>query len=61
MLGASLKMGAIIGGGAKEDADNLYEFGRKIGIAFQVRASLGRLALQGFKKVCIQPSKIFFV
>jgi geranylgeranyl diphosphate synthase type II len=40
LLGASLKMGAIIGGGAKEDADNLYEFGRKIGIAFQLKDDL---------------------
>ena len=40
LLGASLKMGAIIGGGAKEDADNLYEFGCKIGIAFQLKDDL---------------------
>lgn len=40
LLGASLKMGAIIGGGDAKDAENLYEFGRKIGIAFQLKDDL---------------------
>ena len=40
LLGASLKMGAIIGGADANDADNLYEFGRKIGIAFQLKDDL---------------------
>ena len=40
LLGTSLKMGAIIGGGAKKEADNLYEFGCKIGIAFQLKDDL---------------------
>jgi len=40
LLGASLKMGAIIGGADAKDAENLYEFGRKIGIAFQLKDDL---------------------
>lgn len=40
LLGAALKMGAIIGEANKKDADNLYEFGRKIGIAFQLKDDL---------------------
>ncbi|MBL6657395.1 MAG: polyprenyl synthetase family protein [Flavobacteriales bacterium] len=40
LLGASLKMGAIMGGADKKDAENLYEFGRKIGIAFQLKDDL---------------------
>jgi len=40
LLGASLKMGAIIGGANKKDAENLYEFGRQIGIAFQLKDDL---------------------
>lgn len=37
LLAASLKIGALIGNASKEDADNLYEFGRNIGIAFQLQ------------------------
>jgi geranylgeranyl diphosphate synthase, type II len=36
LLAASLKAGAIIGGATGADADLLYEFGRNIGIAFQL-------------------------
>jgi geranylgeranyl diphosphate synthase, type II len=37
LLAASLKAGAIIGGADEEGADLLYEFGRNIGIAFQLQ------------------------
>lgn len=37
LLAASLKTGAIIGGADEVDADLLYEFGRNIGIAFQLQ------------------------
>lgn len=37
LLAASLKMGAVLGGAPKEDADALYNFGIQIGIAFQLK------------------------
>ena len=37
LLAASLKMGAIIGGAGERNQNLLYEFGRKIGLAFQVQ------------------------
>lgn len=37
LLGASLKIGALIGGADEKDANQLYEFGRNIGIAFQLK------------------------
>lgn len=37
LLGAALKMGAITANAPKKDADNLYEFGKNIGIAFQLQ------------------------
>jgi len=37
LLGAALKMGAIIAGAPEEDAENLYQFGINIGIAFQLQ------------------------
>ncbi len=37
LLACSLKMGALIAGAAHDDADKLYEFGRLMGIAFQLR------------------------
>ena len=37
LLGASLKMGALIGNAREEDAALLYEFGRHIGVAFQLQ------------------------
>lgn len=40
LLGAALKMGAIIGGSNEKQADALYEFGRNIGIAFQLKDDL---------------------
>jgi geranylgeranyl diphosphate synthase type II len=40
LLGASLKIGAIIGGASAKDAHELYEFGRHIGIAFQLKDDL---------------------
>ena len=37
LIAGGLKMGAIIGGASESDADHLYEFGRNIGIAFQLQ------------------------
>lgn len=37
LLAASLKIGAIIGKASEEDADNIYEFGKNVGIAFQLQ------------------------
>ncbi len=37
LLGGSLKIGAIIGGAREEDAQALYNFGKHIGIAFQLQ------------------------
>jgi geranylgeranyl diphosphate synthase type II len=37
LLAASLKMGAILGGAGQRNQDLLYEFGKKLGIAFQVQ------------------------
>ena len=36
-LAGSLQMGAILGGAGKRNQDLLYEFGKKLGIAFQVQ------------------------
>jgi len=40
LLATSLKMGAIIGGAGTHNADLIYEFGRNIGIAFQLQDDL---------------------
>ncbi len=40
LFGASLKIGAIIGGASDEDADLLYEFGLNIGLGFQLKDDL---------------------
>jgi geranylgeranyl diphosphate synthase type II len=37
LLGCSLKMGAIVGGASENDAQDLYEFGLNLGIAFQIQ------------------------
>jgi len=37
LLGCSLKMGALVGGGLGDNANKLYEFGRNLGIAFQLQ------------------------
>lgn len=37
LLAASLQMGAILGGGSEHNQDLLYQFGRKLGLAFQVQ------------------------
>ncbi|MBS1637230.1 MAG: polyprenyl synthetase family protein [Bacteroidetes bacterium] len=36
LLGCSLQMGAICAGASKEEQNHLYEFGKHVGIAFQV-------------------------
>ena len=37
LLAASLKMGAVLGGAGLGNQDHIYDFGRKLGIAFQVQ------------------------
>ena len=37
LVGASLKMGAIIGGASLEDQNRIYNFGLNLGIAFQLQ------------------------
>lgn len=37
LVGAAMKMGAIVAGASKEDQHNIYEFGRNLGIAFQLQ------------------------
>lgn len=37
LLACALKIGAILAGASKEDADNLYRFGEQIGMAFQLQ------------------------
>jgi geranylgeranyl diphosphate synthase type II len=37
LVGASLKMGAIVAKASKKDCDRIYEFGRFLGIAFQLQ------------------------
>ena len=37
LLAASLQMGAIIGGASEGNQQHLYEFGRNLGISFQVQ------------------------
>ena len=40
LIAASLKIGAILGGASEKDADDLYDFGRNLGIAFQLQDDL---------------------
>ena len=40
LLAASGKIGAIIGGAEEKDTDYLYEFGRNLGLAFQIQDDL---------------------
>ena len=37
LLACALKIGAILAGASEQDADNLYRFGEKIGLAFQLQ------------------------
>lgn len=37
LLACALKIGAILGGASKEDAEHLYHLGENIGLAFQLR------------------------
>lgn len=53
LIAASLKIGAILGGASQKDAEDLYEFGRNLGLAFQLQDDLldtyGEQALTGKK------------
>jgi geranylgeranyl diphosphate synthase type II len=40
LLAASVKIGAIIGGADDKDTEYLYEFGRNLGLAFQIQDDL---------------------
>jgi geranylgeranyl diphosphate synthase, type II len=40
LIAASAKIGAIIGGAEDKDSDLLYEFGRNLGLAFQIQDDL---------------------
>ena len=40
LIAASLKIGAILGGASEKDAEDLYEFGRYMGLAFQLQDDL---------------------
>lgn len=40
LIAASLNIGAILGGASNKDADELYEFGRNLGLAFQLQDDL---------------------
>jgi len=40
LFGASLKIGALIGGANNEDAESLYNFGQNIGLGFQLKDDL---------------------
>ena len=37
LVGAAMKMGAIVAHASKDDQNNIYEFGRNLGIAFQLQ------------------------
>jgi len=37
LLGCSLQVGAIVGGASNEDVNKLYEFGKNVGVAFQLQ------------------------
>ncbi len=49
LIAASVKIGAVIGGADDKDSDLLYEFGRNIGLAFQIQDDL--LDIYGDTKV----------
>jgi geranylgeranyl diphosphate synthase, type II len=49
LIAASAKIGSIIGGAGDKDADLLYEFGRNLGLAFQIQDDL--LDIYGDAKV----------
>ena len=40
LFGASLKIGALVGGATKKEADELYDFGINIGLGFQLKDDL---------------------
>jgi geranylgeranyl diphosphate synthase type II len=54
LIAASLKIGAILGGSSQRDAEDLYEFGKNLGIAFQLQDDLldtfGDPAVMGKKR-----------
>jgi len=49
LIAASVKIGAIIGGAGDKDSELLYEFGRNLGMAFQIQDDL--LDIYGDSKI----------
>jgi len=49
LLAAAVKIGAIIGGASDQDSNQLYDFGRNLGLAFQIQDDL--LDIYGDAKV----------
>lgn len=49
LIAASLKIGAVIGGGDEKDSELLYEFGKNLGLGFQIQDDL--LDIWGDSKV----------
>ncbi len=49
LLACALKIGAVLAGASKADADNLYKFGEQIGLAFQLQDDY--LAVYGDPKI----------
>ena len=49
LLAASVKIGAIIGGATEKDSDLIYDFGKNLGLAFQIQDDL--LDIYGDAKV----------
>jgi geranylgeranyl diphosphate synthase, type II len=40
LIAGALKIGAILGGSSQRDADDLYQFGKNLGVAFQLQDDL---------------------
>jgi len=40
LIAASLKIGAILGGASQRDAEDLYQYGKNLGMAFQLQDDL---------------------
>ena len=37
LIGASMKMGAIVAGASTKDQNDIYDFGKNLGLAFQIQ------------------------
>ncbi len=67
LMGAGLQVGSIIGGAGKEESKALYEYGKNLGIAFQIQDDIldcyGDTSLTGKQKAgdIIQNKKTFLL